>query len=100
VVGEADGSVAGYLKGGVAGSVALESRVVAVEGEAVEFDDEALVGPERVDLETEDRRVEGGRRQLMRTAKAANSSSSGERVIVEALASVSRRRMGRRARRP
>jgi len=42
---------------------------MAVEGEAVQFDNEALVGPEGVDLEIEDGCVEHGRRQLVRAAE-------------------------------
>jgi hypothetical protein len=59
-VGEADDAVARRLESGVAGAVALEGRVMAVEREAVEFDDESGGRPVGVGLVTKDEDVSGG----------------------------------------
>jgi hypothetical protein len=62
--GQPDDAVAGELQCGVAGAVALERKAGgAVVGVAVEFDDEPLGGPERVDGEAGGQDVGGGRRQ-------------------------------------
>ncbi len=51
---EADHPVTGDLQRRVAGPISLEGGPVAVIGEAVEFDDQLLAGPEHVDFEVED----------------------------------------------
>jgi hypothetical protein len=58
-MGEADHAIARRLEGRVAGPVALERGSVPVEGEAVEFDDKALPGPEGVDLASEHENAAG-----------------------------------------
>ncbi|HEY5709713.1 MAG TPA: hypothetical protein VIS51_09985 [Solirubrobacterales bacterium] len=99
-MGYADGSVARYLEGGVAGSVALEGGAVAVKFPAVELRGEALTGPEGVDLEAEDGCVEGRGGQVVVAAEGGELVLEGERVIAAARASASRRRIGFRALRP
>ncbi len=47
---DADDAVAGDEERAIAGAVGFEGRPCAVGGEAVELDDEVLVGPEAVDL--------------------------------------------------
>lgn len=49
------------MEGGVADAVALEGGSVAVVCEAVQFDDEAVLGPEGVHLVVEEDGVEGRR---------------------------------------
>jgi len=53
-MGEADDRVAGGLHLGVAGPVSLEGSSVGVELEAVGLDHQLLIGPESVNLATED----------------------------------------------
>jgi hypothetical protein len=77
VVGKADRAVAADLQGGVTGAVALESGVVAVVGEAIEFNHNALGWPEGVDLEAEDGGVENGCRQVMRSAESHKTILEG-----------------------
>jgi hypothetical protein len=63
-------AVAGKLKHGVALAVPLEGRPIAVIGEAIELDHEALPPPDRVDLHPSDEDVEAGRRKAGVAAKA------------------------------
>jgi hypothetical protein len=97
---DADGPVAGNQPFAVKRPVALEGVAMSVEFPAVELDDQASRRPEAVDLVAEDEDIggRGGRRRASR--KAWKRSSSGERVVVGARSSESRRRIGFKARRP
>jgi hypothetical protein len=68
-VGDADGSVARHLQGGIPGSIALEGGAVAVEFPAVELGCEELSGPEGVDLVTEHSCVKGRHWQAVLAAE-------------------------------
>ena len=68
-LGDAQDPVAGRDERGVPFPVALERASMTVVCEAVEFDDEAMVGPERIDLATENEDVVAGRRQTPGSAE-------------------------------
>jgi hypothetical protein len=75
-VGEANHAVTRRLESCVTGTVALESSTMAMEGKTVQLDNEALLRPERIDLEVEQRNVDprGGKPVL---------SAQGDEQILE-----------------
>jgi hypothetical protein len=68
-VGDAGGSVAGGLEGGVSGSVALEGGTMAMEFPAVQLHGNFLPWPEGVDLVAKHGCVEGGSGQFVLAAE-------------------------------
>jgi hypothetical protein len=61
--GEMEDSVAGDLELRVTRPVALERRPMAVECEAIQFDDQPLAGPKGIDLAIQHQAIEGWRGQ-------------------------------------
>ena len=67
--GDRDHPVAGGLQGGEALAIALERPAAAVEGPAVELDDEPVGRPERVHLVALDENVAGRQREVLGAAE-------------------------------
>jgi hypothetical protein len=59
-MGHADDAIAARLECRIAGPITLERGSVAMKRVAIRFDHESLLGPERVDLQSEDHDVCGG----------------------------------------
>jgi hypothetical protein len=66
----------------VSGAVVLERPAGGVRGAAVELDDQAAWGPNRVDLEHADALVGSGRGRPWASRKARNRFPSSHLVIV------------------
>jgi hypothetical protein len=85
-VGDAHHPMTGELKCGVAPAVPFERGAVAVEGVAVELDDQLCLAPKEVHLEAGDRNVDGGLGKPRVPTKAKEAalelrSRFGERLV-------------------
>jgi hypothetical protein len=63
-MGDPEHAVAGQLEPGITIAVPLEGGAAAVEGVAVELDDQSLLAPQSIHLEPFSRRVEAGQGEV------------------------------------